>query len=321
MPATHSNIHVTYDDEVRPSPATPHWNRSSTQPTILQHLPGILRRETSFVESIHSIRFTPGLVKEGTHPSLHILTDQSTKELQQHEESWWNQWRNDLQHFPLTFWLICTLTVLLYGTVVPFNNVASDFLQSKWYPGNPRKAAAVMGIPDTIGALLVPGFGWIVDRYGRRASVLIVSAGVMVVVHSTLGFTMINPIFAFSLLGIAYSMYGVALWPSIACVITNELHLGKGYGISSSFLNISLTIVPPIVATIRVVGDSFLYVEMFFIVMGLTGILVGFVLKVMDRRDGGALEEPEIHVEVPVIIPQTAATSASQALDGQGNDG
>ncbi|KAF9908982.1 hypothetical protein EC991_009164 [Linnemannia zychae] len=300
---------------------SPSLAKSPSHPAILQHLPGILRREASFSESVRSVHFRPGYPRSGTRPSLHIVTvmdeseqkqeQQQQRQSEQNQELWWRHWLADLKFFPSTFWLICILTVLLYGTVVPFNNIASDFLQSKWYHDNPRKAAAVMGIPDTIGAILVPGFGLVVDRYGGRASTLIASAFIMVVVHSTLGFTSLSPIFAFSLLGVAYSMYGVALWPSIACVITNELHLGKGYGISASFLNISLTVVPPIVATIRVIGDSFIPVEMFFIAMGICGILVGFALKSIDRRDGGALEEPEIQVDVPVIVPQTATISAS----------
>ncbi|KAG0376556.1 hypothetical protein BGX24_007583 [Mortierella sp. AD032] len=303
---------------------SPSLVKSPSHPAILQHLPGILRREASFSESIRSVRFRPGYARSGTRPSLHIITvqDESKQKDQQqqqchseqHQESWWGQWSADLEFFPSTFWLICILTVLLYGTVVPFNNIASDFLQSKWYHDNPRKAAAVMGIPDTIGAILVPGFGFVVDKYGGRASTLIASAFIMVVVHTTLGFTSLSPIFAFSLLGVAYSMYGVALWPSIACVVTNELHLGKGYGISASFLNISLTVVPPIVATIRVISDSFIPVEMFFIAMGLCGILVGFALKSIDRRDGGALEEPEIQVDVPMIVPQTSMSASTSAM-------
>ncbi|KAF9539584.1 hypothetical protein EC957_005201 [Mortierella hygrophila] len=296
--------------------------KSPSHPAILQHLPGILRREASFSESIRSVRFRPGYTRSGTRPSLHIVTVQDEpkqrprfqQQRKQHHDSWWGQWVADLEFFPSTFWLICALVVLLYGTVVPFNNIASDFLQTKWYHDNPRKAAAVMGIPDTLGAILVPGFGLIVDKYGGRASTLIASAAIMVVVHTTLGFTSLSPIFAFSLLGVAYSMYGVALWPSIACVVTNELHLGKGYGISTSFLNISLTIAPPIVATIRVIGDSFIPVEMFFIAMGLCGIIVGFALKNIDRRDGGALENPEIQVDVPVIVPQTAASASTSTV-------
>ncbi|KAF9940820.1 hypothetical protein BGZ67_006671 [Mortierella alpina] len=271
---------------------------SPTQSSKKQQLPGPLRRGVSFSDSIHSAGLTGGHGKARMRPSLNIVTDQSYGGGRQ--DSFWQSWWNDLKVFPLTFWLICALTVLLYGTVVPFNNIASDFLQSKWYPGNPRKATAVMGIPDTLGAVLVPGFGMLVDRYGSRASTLIASALIMVIVHSTLGFTTLSPVYAFTLLGVAYSI-----------VVTNELHLGKGYGISSSFLNISLTLVPPIVATIRVAGDSFLPVEMFFISMGLSGMLVGFVLKTIDRRSGGALEQPEIRVEVPVLVPQANIPSTS----------
>ncbi|KAI9236076.1 MAG: major facilitator superfamily domain-containing protein [Podila humilis] len=289
-------------------------NEDTTSPlersSILNHLPGILRREASFTESVHSVRFEPGYSKSGIRPSLHILTDQATLELN-NRHLWWHQWWDDMRFFPLTFWLLCALTVLLYGTVVPFNNIASDFLQSKWYPGNPRKATAVMGIPDTLGAVLVPAFGIVVDRYGGRASTLIASAFIMIIVHSTLAFTTLSPIYAFTLLGIAYTMYGVALWPSIACVVTSELHLGKGYGISSSFLNISLTLVPPIVATIRVNSEDFLPVEIFFISMGICGVIVGFVLKQIDYRDGGALEDPEIEVEVPVIVPQASVSTST----------
>lgn len=96
--------------------------------------------------------------------------------------------------------------------------------------------------------------------------------------------------------------------------MTSELHLGKGYGISSSFLNISLTLVPPIVATIRVIGESFIPVEMFFIAMGLCGIIVGFALKNMDRQDGGALEMPEIEVDVPVILTQPTTSTLASAV-------
>ncbi|KAG0030714.1 hypothetical protein BGZ81_002254 [Podila clonocystis] len=290
----------------RDEDANPHTDRSP----IINHLPGMLRREASFTESVHSVRFAPGYAKSGIRPSLHILTDQATLE-HNNRHLWWHQWWDDMRFFPLTFWLLCAMTVLLYGTVVPFNNIASDFLQSKWYPGNPRKATAVMGIPDTLGAILVPAFGIVVDRYGGRASTLIASALIMIIVHSTLAFTTLSPIYAFTLLGIAYTMYGVALWPSIACVVTSELHLGKGYGISSSFLNISLTLVPPIVATIRVNSEDFLPVEIFFISMGICGVLVGYVLKQIDYRDGGALEAPEIEVEVPVIVPQSSVSAST----------
>lgn len=99
-------------------------------------------------------------------------------------------------------------------------------------------------------------------------------------------------------------------------MVKNEVHLGKGYGISTSFLNISLTVAPFIVATIRVMSDNFIPVEMYFIAMGLCGVFAGFALKNIDEQNGGALEVPEIQVEVPVIVSRSTVSTpiASPAL-------
>ena len=51
---------------------------------------------------------------------------------------------SDCMYLPTRFWFICIICILLYGTVVPFNNIASDFLMSKWYPGDTETAGTVM---------------------------------------------------------------------------------------------------------------------------------------------------------------------------------
>ncbi len=50
----------------------------------------------------------------------------------------------DFLFLPSSFWLLCVLCILLYGTVVPFNATASDFLMSKWFPGDIETAGIVM---------------------------------------------------------------------------------------------------------------------------------------------------------------------------------
>ncbi|KAJ3300072.1 hypothetical protein HK104_004794 [Borealophlyctis nickersoniae] len=228
-----------------------------------------------------------------------------------------NVW-SEVSAFPYAFWLVCLICILLYGTVVPFNNIASDFLMSKWYPGDTQTAGTVMSIPDTMSALLVPACGIFVDRYGHRASLLILCSLVIAAVHLTLGLTMINPVFPLILLGLSYSIYGVAIWPSIATIIQHEEDLirerqaavsdsedgelmddprllGTAYGLSTSALNTALTIMPLMAARIRVVGGSFLPVELFFVGLALAGAVASIVLWVVDLRNGGILEVPEIH--------------------------
>lgn len=45
---------------------------------------------------------------------------------------------------PVSFWLVCVICICLYGTVVPFNTIASDFLMEKWYHGDIQMAGFVM---------------------------------------------------------------------------------------------------------------------------------------------------------------------------------
>ncbi|KAI9096985.1 major facilitator superfamily domain-containing protein [Phlyctochytrium arcticum] len=223
-------------------------------------------------------------------------------------EPWsFKQSLREIALFPGEFWIVCVICVMLYGTVVPFNNIASDFLMSKWYPGDTQTAGTVMSIPDTMSAILVPPCGLLVDRYGGRASLLLICALVIAAVHATLGFTMLTPIVPLLFLGLSYSMYGVTIWPSIATIIQHrELELehdpehgdvkllGTAYGLSTSALNTALTIMPLISAQIRVWSEDFKYVELFFVCLALGGACASAVLWVVDVRYGdGLLQMPE----------------------------
>ncbi|KAJ3113998.1 hypothetical protein HDU96_002642 [Phlyctochytrium bullatum] len=211
--------------------------------------------------------------------------------------------------FPPSFWLICLICVLLYGTVIPFNTIASDFLMSKWYPNDTETAGLVMSIPDSMSAILVPICGAFVDRYGNRVYLLMFCSVVIACVHLTLGLTYFNPVVPMVFLGLSYSIYGVAIWPSIATIIQHQEQvlwdampedspmpklLGSAYGLSTAALNTALTIMPLVAAQIRVVGGSFVPVEMFFVSLAAAGLLSSLVLWLIDRRNGSLLQKPEV---------------------------
>ncbi|KAJ3044011.1 hypothetical protein HDV00_003540 [Rhizophlyctis rosea] len=179
-----------------------------------------------------------------------------------------------------------------------------------------------MSVPDTISAFLVPICGIFVDRYGHRASLLVLCSLVIASVHATLALTMIYPVFPLIFLGVSYSIYGVAIWPSIATIIQHEEDrirerqlanvdhlsdvgdtpdepeeprmLGTAYGLSTSALNTTLTIMPLIAARIEVDYDSFVSVELFFVGLALLGACASLMLVVVDKRNDGILEAPEM---------------------------
>jgi MFS family permease len=161
-----------------------------------------------------------------------------------------------------------------------------------------------------MSAILVPFCGIIVDVYGGRASFLVFCSLLIMAVHLTLGLTFLNPIIPLVFLGLSYSMYGVAIWPSIATIVEHQetkLSLqftdppklvGTAFGISTSVLNAALTIFPIISAGIRVDGGSFVPVELFFAGLALGGALTSLLLWYVDLKNDSVLQKAEKDYEV-----------------------
>ncbi|KAI9336068.1 major facilitator superfamily domain-containing protein [Obelidium mucronatum] len=207
--------------------------------------------------------------------------------------------RQLLKTLPPEFWMICLLCILLYGTIIPFNNTVSDFLMEKWYPNDTVTAGMELrySIPDSISTFLVPFSGFYIDNYGHKVTLLLACGIIVSSAHLMLGLTECNPIPSMFALGIAYSVYGAAIWGSIADVARKRAKrkrigtLGGAYGISTSLYNTSLVFLPMVAAEIRVRSGGFAWVEVFFASLGAMGVAVACFLYHADARNGGVLEK------------------------------
>lgn len=162
-------------------------------------------------------------------------------------------------------------------------------------------------IPDFVSTFVVPFFGGIVDTYGFRISWLLICSLAICVVHLSLGLLSITPIPAMVLLGFSYAIYGVIVWPSIAIIVQQTEEqlkdqgrptklLGTAFGISTSALNSSLTIVPLISAQIRNWGGSFVPVQIFYASLTGLGTISSLTLLGLDRYNGHILQLPATDV-------------------------
>ncbi|KAI3640319.1 hypothetical protein MIR68_001197 [Amoeboaphelidium protococcarum] len=148
-----------------------------------------------------------------------------------------------IYQFPVEFWLMCLIVFCIYGTIVPFNNVIIDLMLTKFVPLSYENrlsvAGSFMAIADTICAVLVPVSGYIIDRYGRRGSVMFLCCFLMGTVHLIMGFTdptdsegkisqfTVIPILPLVVLGLSYSFFGVAYWSSIACLFSGPSEVAQ----------------------------------------------------------------------------------------------
>ncbi|KAG0214208.1 hypothetical protein BGX33_002342 [Mortierella sp. NVP41] len=192
------------------------------------------------------------------------------------------------------FWILSLCCISLYGAVVPFIHISSDFLQKKWYMKNPTRAGAVMSIPDIVSSVGSPLCGYLVDRFGHRARYIPLSAVLLIWTHAQLGFTFINPVFGMFILGLAYSLFASVLWPCIPFLVKDH-QLGTAYGLVTIALNISLTFFPMLVASILdTTKGSYLHVEGLFITLACIGLFLSVLLNILDHRQGGYLQTSEL---------------------------
>jgi MFS family permease len=201
--------------------------------------------------------------------------------------------------FPLTFWLLSLSCVTVYCTVLPFNNIASNFIEQKWlsreYPQPlttdeqnemDTKANNLMAITYTVAGFITPVLGFAIDRVGLRAALNVVAAALIVLVHVLLGHTYVFPTGPLVVLGLCYSIYASALWPSVALVIEPDLQ-GTAYGIVTAVQNLGLALSPVAIAALQPPTNcdgSYTCVENFFIGLGVAGTICGIALNIADCR-------------------------------------
>lgn len=104
-----------------------------------------------------------------------------------------------------------------------------------------------MSIPDIISAIGSPICGLLVDKYGKRASLLPISALLVFITHFLMCFTTITPYFTMSILGVAYSVFPSALWPCVPYLVgrhqiaTVKKSLGGWYLIFANKIHLPFT--------------------------------------------------------------------------------
>ncbi|KAJ3007589.1 hypothetical protein HKX48_009044 [Thoreauomyces humboldtii] len=203
------------------------------------------------------------------------------------------RWRRiwmTVKGYPKAFWLLAACMCLLYATMIPFNTIHAGFLTEKFYPDDPEKAAQLTSIPDTLSAILTPVSGHLTDRYGLRITALASCGCIIAVVHVYLALipSSGSPIPALAALGAAYALL-LTFWPCVALLVGDEAS-GFAFGMTTAILNVSLTIVPGVVAILVDQDRTYTVTELAFATCAACAVLVTAV--VARSREGQRLEDP-----------------------------
>lgn len=205
------------------------------------------------------------------------------------------------------FWIVALLCVLYYSAIFPFQKYAINMLQCN-LNFTAEQAGMVFFVFPLGAAAVTPFLGNYLDRHGKGASMLILGALLMVVCHLVFAFvvpatqSVIITYAAIILLGISFSLVPAALWPSVPKLIDDKL-IGSAYALIFWIQNIGLYAFPMIIGSVLRssnpgVTDPLKYnytVPMLvFASLGVIALILGFLLKALDKKKGYGLEEPNI---------------------------
>lgn len=204
------------------------------------------------------------------------------------------------------FWLIAILCVLFYSAVFPFLKYATSLMINK-YNVAPELAGSIPAILPFGTILLTPLFGGIYDKKGKGATIMIIGASLLILVHAMFSMPFLNvwwfAAFLMVILGIAFSLVPSAMWPSVPKIIPQN-KLGTAYALIFWVQNIGLSLVPLLIGTVLdkycvvvengVEKYNYTIPMLIFTCFGVMAVFTALMLKAEDKKKGYGLEKPNM---------------------------
>ena len=227
---------------------------------------------------------------------------------------------------PKSFWYIALLCVTFYCAVFPFMDFAPQIFEAR-FDMDSKFGSPVTSLVILLTIIFTPMFGWVCDKFGKRATMMTIGAFMIIPIHLSIGFLKggagarpieplidfygfqwyavfplnsidIIPILPVMALGVAFSLVPAAMWPSVARMVAQD-RLGTAYAIMFLIQNLGLMIVAPIVGwgekpkMFEGGGEPFQTSMILLACLGVLGLVFAVLLKITDRTAKVSIEAPE----------------------------
>ncbi len=216
----------------------------------------------------------------------------------------------DVRKFGRSYWYAVVLCATFYSAIFPFTALSTDFFHEKW--GLPLTVASghasgalqsvwyflrhtfgtaggTTSIIIAASMVFAPFAGGLVDRIGRRASLMALGALLMIPSHLVLGFTMVPPYLPMILLGASFVLVPAAIWPSVPLIVEKNV-TGTAFGVMTMIQNAGLALFPWVNGKLRVATEGWQASAVMFALLGVLGFVFALLLLRADRRETGVLE-------------------------------
>ncbi len=203
-----------------------------------------------------------------------------------------------------------------------------------------QSAAAIFAVFPLLAVGITPILGNYVDYKGKAASMLVIGSLLLIACHLTFAFVL--PMFKGSpvggvciayltilVLGASFSLVPASLWPSVPKLVDSKI-IGSAYALIFWIQNIGLWLFPLLIGKVldgtnpqiveglangtmtaeeAAVSYNYTMPLVMLASLGVAALLIGLLLKVIDRKKGLGLEEPNIKEPQEEILESEVATA------------
>ena len=194
------------------------------------------------------------------------------------------------------------------------------------YMGYMRQSAeSIFAVFPLLAVLITPILGSYVDHKGKAASMLVLGSLLLIACHLTFAFVLpafrgntiggiIIAYITILVLGASFSLVPASLWPSVPKLVEPKI-IGSAYALIFWIQNIGLWLFPLLIGKVldktnpdivngldnntitpeqAAVSYDYTWPLVMLAALGVAALLLGLLLKVVDKKKGLGLEEPNI---------------------------
>lgn len=232
-----------------------------------------------------------------------------------------------------SFWASSSVTIIQYVImlVVAITAFMFNFLKNKsfkygvlclsivslvtyCYMGYMRQSAeSIFAVFPLLAVGITPILGNYVDHKGKAASMLVLGSLLLIACHLTFAFILpefkgnqvggvIVAYVTILVLGASFSLVPASLWPSVPKLVDAKI-IGSAYALIFWIQNIGLWLFPLLIGKVLTMTNkgvtnatelNYTAPLVMLAGLGVAALIIGLVLKVVDKKKGLHLEEPNI---------------------------
>jgi MFS family permease len=205
-----------------------------------------------------------------------------------------------LLKFTPSFWYVVLLCVTFYSAIFPFRAFAPKFFEESHHITKALAGRLNSWLP-MMAMFATPLIGLLVDKIGRRASMMFLGAALILPVFLLMGYTNITLYLPVILMGLAFSLIPAIMWPSVAYIV-EENRLGKAYGLMTLIQQLGVMVFAWLIGWANDVSDAssgnpggYNLGMWFFSSLGILAFIFSFLLwKVETGPKAHGLEKAKI---------------------------